>query len=47
MTRFLNWLFVPEPGCGPLCRDVQDEIQTMRQADRIEAVARTQRHTLP
>lgn len=41
MVRFLNLFLKPAERCGPLCRSVQDEVESMRRADAIEDNAKT------
>ncbi len=37
--RTLARLFAPAPACGPLCRAVGEEIETMRLADDLRRLA--------
>ena len=39
VLRTLAHLFTPEPTCGPLCRAVGDEIETMRLAEDLRQLA--------
>ena len=40
VRHWLDFLFTPTPGCGPLCRSVQNEVASI---GRAEALARQSR----
>ncbi|MBW4984028.1 hypothetical protein KZZ07_15910 [Mameliella sp. CS4] len=42
MSGFLARLIAPAPRCGQLCREVQEELATMRLSDALREVARRQ-----
>ena len=43
IVKRLARIFEPPKVCGPLCRNVSAEIDTMALGDRLEQLARTQR----